>query len=727
MQPAENPQSDIPGMGSAPRRKHRQGLHRTQIACERCRARKNKCDGKNPSCGTCQRAGAECIITDRLTYQQLPRSHVDDMKAQVQALQEENDALKAQISFLQQQKQHDLGAAVEEAPKPQGKGAATVCGRELAADIGLLSLEGTSERKYVGESSGVYFGKIVGAILPGEAKSLPAAAQLTNPLRFGLGRRDVQKPVNVPREPPPRPILLPNTEMANRLQEAFFSHRWPSLPFLHRPTFLKKHFESVLRDGINADGASLFLTHMVFAIGAIDLRRKNGKLPITPLDYFKTATSFYLSVLFENGNLETIQGLLLLSTFAISEPHALNAWMVSGLAMRSAIELGLHRHVESGSLFQSEMRKRVFWAAYVLDRNISITLGRPLSIQDKDIDVELPLSLSDIDLLPEDNSPGHGRSGPLLPSDLSTFIHIIKLRQFGSRIQSVFYPTKTAGLDTKLVSSERDIFRAELENWIVSAPRYTLPTPAVFQSIEWFQIAYNHALLLLYRPSPACPETTTHSLRICSDASISLIILYLTLYSKNKFAYTWVSLHSLFVATVTMLYTLTRQEIRATTTKNVTESNINSSLSLLQNMADVWPEAAGRCHQVIERLGGLILALFDAHLSSEEPQDNANLLNINQEESFGEIIQNSLDWFGIRQQSCVVTPQPEISGLISGSQFDHHPQQFLQDNSLGVQYNMDEMMDLDGLLEFGFDMSLPLMTDAFDSNNLFANDSRPNQ
>jgi hypothetical protein len=178
----------------------------------------------------------------------------------------------------------------------------------------------------------------------------------------------------------------------------------------------------------------------------------------------------------------------------------------------------------------------------------------------------------------EDINPGSCPSILPTPLDLSTFIQIIKLRQLNSTIQCIFYPADTVGLDAGFANTQRDSVRATLENWIGSIPRYTSPTTAVFQAVEWFQIAYNHALLLIYRPSPACPEITTKTLQTCGDASISLITLYLALYSKNKFAYTWVSLHSLFLANVTMLYTLTRQELRAATTKDVTESNILSKI-----------------------------------------------------------------------------------------------------------------------------------------------------
>ena len=196
--------------------------------------------------------------------------------------------------------------------------------------------------------------------------------------------------------------------------------------FLHQPTFLTKHYEPLLRLGHKADRVSLFLTHMVFAIGAIDLRRLKQDLPVTHLEYFKT-TSFYLSGLVGNDNVETIQDLLLMAAFAINEPQSINSWMLSGLAMRLAIDLGLHRKVRSSgyNLFYSEMRKRVFRATYAPGRNTSIASGHHLGIQDRDINAE---PLPDDDLIMENSTPGSSEAQAPTIHDLSTFTHIIKLR-----------------------------------------------------------------------------------------------------------------------------------------------------------------------------------------------------------------------------------------------------------------------------------------------------------
>lgn len=41
------------------------------------------------------------------------------------------------------------------------------------------------------------------------------------------------------------------------------------------------------------------------------------------------------------------------------------------------------------NILKSQMRRRVFWCSYNLDRAVAITLGRPVGINDSDIDVEV--------------------------------------------------------------------------------------------------------------------------------------------------------------------------------------------------------------------------------------------------------------------------------------------------------------------------------------------------
>jgi hypothetical protein len=71
-------------------------------------------------------------------------------------------------------------------------------------------------------------------------------------------------------------------------------------------------------------------------------------------------------------------------------------WYLVGIIVRLCCSLGLHRKVPPPqarrmSPYILQLRRRIFWAAYTLDRMMAMSLGRPSGISDSDIDIELPL------------------------------------------------------------------------------------------------------------------------------------------------------------------------------------------------------------------------------------------------------------------------------------------------------------------------------------------------
>lgn len=87
-------------------------------------------------------------------------------------------------------------------------------------------------------------------------------------------------------------ISFPDSELADQLQNAYFAYRWPAMPANHRHTLLEKHFTPAMALE-DADKVSLFLTFMVFALGAMDLQRQNSDLGGQHLNFFKKATHSY--------------------------------------------------------------------------------------------------------------------------------------------------------------------------------------------------------------------------------------------------------------------------------------------------------------------------------------------------------------------------------------------------------------------------------------------------
>jgi hypothetical protein len=89
----------------------------------------------------------------------------------------------------------------------------------------------------------------------------------------------------------------------------------------------------------------------------------------------------------------SIQALLAAQLFLIATMSLRIASTVGGLIVRSLVQAGLHRcpyRYAELSTDDREIRKRIFWSAYALDRFLSQALGLPLGIQDDDFDLCLP-------------------------------------------------------------------------------------------------------------------------------------------------------------------------------------------------------------------------------------------------------------------------------------------------------------------------------------------------
>ncbi len=129
--------------------------------------------------------------------------------------------------------------------------------------------------------------------------------------------------------------------------------------------------------------------HLVYAIGGRFLETTGETGNFFPEQHYEQALR-HLDEICRYHDMRTVQVLLLFSIYSLRSPRGPGAWTYVGLAMRNCIEMGLHRRtMKKRSILENEMRKRIFWVCYCLDRQISIILGRPFAISDRDIDVEV--------------------------------------------------------------------------------------------------------------------------------------------------------------------------------------------------------------------------------------------------------------------------------------------------------------------------------------------------
>jgi transcriptional regulatory protein CAT8 len=75
---------------------------RVAQACDRCRAKKTKCDGKNP-CSSCLTVGIECIVSDKLSRRAFPKGYTETLEERIRQLEAENKKLTTILDMRDEQ------------------------------------------------------------------------------------------------------------------------------------------------------------------------------------------------------------------------------------------------------------------------------------------------------------------------------------------------------------------------------------------------------------------------------------------------------------------------------------------------------------------------------------------------------------------------------------------------------------------------------------------------
>ena|SRR6187402_3641799 len=75
--------------------------------------------------------------------------------------------------------------------------------------------------------------------------------------------------------------------------------------------------------------------------------------------------------------------------------RSVETWAIHGLAIKAALQLGLHsaKASQNFSPILREFRKRTWFGCVVLDRTLSMTFGRPAAIPDSYVVLDLPCNI----------------------------------------------------------------------------------------------------------------------------------------------------------------------------------------------------------------------------------------------------------------------------------------------------------------------------------------------
>ena len=192
--------------------------------------------------------------------------------------------------------------------------------------------------------------------------------------------------------------LLPDEQTARLLVDAFFVNTHGLLQVFHRDYFLEK-LDHCYSDPLSVDASWLCLLNLVFAIGLTMATPLSGSPEALIIDKLRSehldrAEAFYLNAKnmndpmtgLEDQDFWSVQALLLMSYYMLAKTKRNTAFALLGMAVRSALALGLHRE-ETMVIFSPEeqtQRKDLWRSIFVMDRLLSCSLGRPTAISEDD-------------------------------------------------------------------------------------------------------------------------------------------------------------------------------------------------------------------------------------------------------------------------------------------------------------------------------------------------------
>jgi len=194
--------------------------------------------------------------------------------------------------------------------------------------------------------------------------------------------------------------IAPKREAAQELLKIYLRNWHPLFPFLHGPSLLEMilgQYEqpdpSAARPAstLQARICQAVICQCVFNIAALDWHEQ--QLSVESRIESPTQILSLLGFLASNHDLQSLQALLAAQLYLLSTMSLRGASTIGGTLTRVIYLAGLHRcpcrYVQIPAE-ECDIRKRIFWTAYILDRYLSQALGHPLSIQDSEVDVCIP-------------------------------------------------------------------------------------------------------------------------------------------------------------------------------------------------------------------------------------------------------------------------------------------------------------------------------------------------
>ncbi|KAK4052942.1 hypothetical protein OIO90_004066 [Microbotryomycetes sp. JL221] len=334
----------------------------------------------------------------------------------------------------------------------------------------------------VDEGSGGYLGSLSGAAL---LHFLQHAADINL-----KGKTSATKSVASPASTA-NSFAAVTPDQAARFIDAYFKVFQILYPVVHEATFRAQVADVVPRPG----GAAWNLLYLVIlGIGSMCVLGDATEQEAT-LAYYDRAARSVSTASFESPSLTGVQAFILLANFAQKLNHTAAGGVFLGIALRMAINQGLHTESASRHLppFEQEIRRRIWWTLFVFDSGSQLTFGHPSTLPTQGVDVLCIVNANDATFTPLTKTRPVGSTLPTSNSSLiyQTFFHQVA----SSIVQTLTSNTRgpLSAIDALQLCHDLDV----LEGTLPAFYHHRDPTWFSFARNQFFWRTQNLRMLVL--------------------------------------------------------------------------------------------------------------------------------------------------------------------------------------------------------------------------------------
>lgn len=390
------------------------GSHADRIAqaCDRCRSKKIRCDGKRPHCSQCLAVGFECKTSDKLSRRAFPRGYTESLEDRVRQLESENNKLMNLLDIKDEQMEMmskvDSVTPQKKTKKGLKDSALTSSSSAVAVSSSTSSSSATNPSSTDAEDEEAYFvhqintlspegsfhgsaagGVFIDALLEKlkskDCSMIPQLQQLfstlNNPFVYDCQNsqknhhshytsiKDLPTPISSASSPSShssfyQSIDMPSRLTADKLISTYF-HEWNTMhavldqyEFLEQYQQLMNRFSAAEHSGNfqSMEGSELMvvMTIIVASLGSLALKDKSASAVAESWRLEKEWKRLFTNDLQTKPGLMTVQALVLAQLYSLHTGQMDDVWHYRMMTASMCQRLGLQRCHKSLKLANGE-------------------------------------------------------------------------------------------------------------------------------------------------------------------------------------------------------------------------------------------------------------------------------------------------------------------------------------------------------------------------------------